>query len=52
MPHLPPVKYDAILPAGGRIDPAFAADDASWDATFAEHAAIVREAQALLDART
>jgi molybdopterin-guanine dinucleotide biosynthesis protein A len=25
MPHSPPVRYDAILPAGGRIDPDFAA---------------------------
>lgn len=32
------------------FDPAFAADDAEWDATFREHAELVRSAQRVLDA--
>ena len=32
------------------FDPAFATDDPEWDATFREHAAIVRQAQDVLDA--
>lgn len=32
------------------FDPSFASDDPEWDATFREHATIVRRAQAVLDA--